>query len=241
MRLERKTEPDAVAQMKRVALRLFADRGVDGVTVREIALAAGQKNHAAVGYHFGSKDGLVRELVVEGAAAIDRLRNAMLDGMEAQGGPRSVHEVVEALVRPSITPESEGGPDAAYVSFVVMLSMSHRETFMDALADRWNSGYRRCLEHLRRLIPSMPAAAQNQRLLFMGAYLGSVLAMRARALTDTRRTHPTWSADASLRHLEATITALLETPLDRDLRDSLEPAQGRAARMSDPAPLGLVT
>jgi AcrR family transcriptional regulator len=241
MRLDRKPEPEAVAQMKRVALRLFAERGVDGVTVREIALAAGQKNHAAVGYHFGSKEGLVRELVVDGAVAIDRLRNSMLDEMEAKGGPRSVRDVVEALVRPSITPESEGGPDPAYVSFVVMLSMTHRELFMDALADRWNSGYRRCLEHLRRLIPAMPAGVQNQRLLFMGAYLGSVLAMRARALADTRRSHPTWSAETSLRHLESTLAAMLEAPLDRALRDGLEPARGRANRSPDPVPLGLVT
>jgi AcrR family transcriptional regulator len=240
MRLDRKIQPEAVAQMKRVALRLFADRGVDGVTVREIALAAGQKNHAAVGYHFGSKEGLVRELVVDGAAAIDRLRNAMLDEMEARGGPRSARELAEALVRPSIAPESEGGPDPAYVSFVVMLSMTHRDLFMDALAERWNSGYRRCLEHLRRLMPAMPGAVQNQRLLFMGAYLGSVLAMRARALADTRRAHPTWSAETSLRHLEATIAAMLEAPLDRSLRSGFEPSKGRAKRQPEPATLGLV-
>ena len=53
---------EAAEQLKAVALKLFAERGVDGVTVRQIAEAAGQKNHAAVTYHFGTKDALVRQL-----------------------------------------------------------------------------------------------------------------------------------------------------------------------------------
>ncbi|MFD2431981.1 TetR/AcrR family transcriptional regulator [Sphingobium scionense] len=67
--------------------------------MREIAAAAGQKNHGAVSYYFGSKEALVRALVMDGAMALDRERNAALDGLEAQGGPRTIREVVEILVR----------------------------------------------------------------------------------------------------------------------------------------------
>src|SRR3546814_1363010 len=53
------------------AERLFATRGIDGVTLAQIQLAAGQSNSSVIGYHFGSKDGLVqaildRKRVVEG-------------------------------------------------------------------------------------------------------------------------------------------------------------------------------
>ena len=81
------TRGSAAEQIKQVALRLFAEKGVDGVTVREIAAAAGQKNHGAVSYYFGSKEALVRALVMDGAMALERERNAALDGLEAQGGP----------------------------------------------------------------------------------------------------------------------------------------------------------
>ena len=89
-----KPRSDAAEHLKAVALRLFAERGPDGVTVRQIAEHAGQKNHAAVGYHFGSKEALIRELIIDGARAMDVRRCAWFDACEAANGPHSVHEVV---------------------------------------------------------------------------------------------------------------------------------------------------
>jgi len=208
---------EAAQQLKRVARRLFAERGVDGVTVREIAEAAGQKNHGAVSYHFGSKEALVRELVADGARLIDQRRNLQLDAMERSGGPFSVREVVEAMIWPSVALEEGGGEDS-YTRFIVLLEMTHRDLFMDALENRWNSGYQRCLAHLRRLMPTMSAQAKSQRFLFMGRLLGAVLAAREQALADASRDHPTWASDATLEHLADTMTAMLEAPapaLDR--------------------------
>src|SRR3954471_12119449 len=39
--------------------RLFALHGIDGVSLRTIALAAGSSNNSAVHYYFGSKGGLI--------------------------------------------------------------------------------------------------------------------------------------------------------------------------------------
>jgi AcrR family transcriptional regulator len=219
MRLQ-KNVPDvqarsaAAEQIKSVARRLFAERGVDGVTVREIASAAGQKNHGAVGYYFGSKEALVREIIVDGAAAIDQRRNERLDALEAEGGPQIVQEVVEVLVQGAI---GEGPGEDYYICFITMLSMSHRDIMMDALENRWNSGYLRCLEHLRRLAPTALTLAQvNQRFVFMGAYLSSVLALRQRALGDLSRAHPTWGSKQTLDHFILTVTAMLEAAAPAD-------------------------
>src|SRR4051812_33621466 len=92
----------AAERLKRVALRLFAERGMHGVTVREIASAAGQKNHAAIAYYFGSKEGLAREILEDRARLIDESRNQALDEIEARGGPVQVREVVELIVYSSV-------------------------------------------------------------------------------------------------------------------------------------------
>ncbi|WP_030438304.1 TetR/AcrR family transcriptional regulator [Actinoplanes subtropicus] len=62
----------AKATIRNAALRLFAERGHDAVTVREIAAAAGV-SPALVVHHFGSKDGLREAVDGYAAKAFDAL------------------------------------------------------------------------------------------------------------------------------------------------------------------------
>jgi len=65
-------------RLKEAAQRLFAERGIDGVTVQNIVTAAGQRNNASLRYYFGTKIELARELVVNGARLIDERRQTMV-------------------------------------------------------------------------------------------------------------------------------------------------------------------
>lgn len=199
---------DPALTIKEAALRLFAEHGLHGVTVREIAEAAGQKNHAAVGYHFGSKEDLIRAVIVHGARLIDDLRNALVDDAESEGGPKDVEEVMRILIRSSLPDASPPWSDC-YNRFVVSLQLSHRALFMDALEGRWNAGYLRCLDHVRRLLPYVSPPVLNQRLIFMGAAFGGVLASREQELADRTREHPMWRDPATLDHLAKALAAML--------------------------------
>src|SRR5581483_11929547 len=53
-------QEDARARLIDAAIALFADKGYEGTSVRDLASAAGV-NVAAVSYHFGSKDALYTE------------------------------------------------------------------------------------------------------------------------------------------------------------------------------------
>lgn len=206
---------DPATVIMEAALRLFAEHGIHGVTLRDIADAAGQKNHAAVGYHFGSKEELIRAVIVHGARLIDEVRTAMLDAAEAAGGPEDVEAVMRLLIQSSLPDASPPWSDC-YNRFVVGLQLSNRALFMQALEGRWNAGYLRCLDHVRRLMPTVPAPTLNQRLIFMGAALGGVLASREQELADRSRTHPMWADPNTLDHLAKALAAMLWSANDRD-------------------------
>src|SRR3546814_16579536 len=71
------------------AERLFATRGIDGVTLAQIQLAAGQSNSSVIGYHFGSKDGLVPAILDHRQPVLEAQREQLLAALQPAGGERS--------------------------------------------------------------------------------------------------------------------------------------------------------
>src|SRR5919109_3891167 len=57
---------------------LFAEHGVFAFSNRQVSVAAGQGNNAAVGYHFGTKTDLVRAIEQKHRASIERLLERMV-------------------------------------------------------------------------------------------------------------------------------------------------------------------
>lgn len=80
------------------AERLFAERGIDAVSLRAVNAAAGT-NVASANYHFGTKDALVEALIQERSGAVATLRATLLDDLEA-AGPLTARGLAEAFVTP---------------------------------------------------------------------------------------------------------------------------------------------
>ncbi len=74
---------DTAARLRRSAEQLFAARGVDAVSVRQITLDAGQRNTTAVAYHFGSRDGLLHAVLQAHLAHVRIRHRALLERYEA--------------------------------------------------------------------------------------------------------------------------------------------------------------
>src|SRR6516225_8339006 len=79
-------------------IELLSKRGGEALTLREITDAAGA-NVAAVSYHFGSKEALIKRAV---EYAIDRIIDAQAAELDALGERPSVDALAGALARPVV-------------------------------------------------------------------------------------------------------------------------------------------
>ena len=96
------------------AEELFAARGIDGVSLREINRLAGQSNTGAVQYHFGDRDGLVRAVIAKHRRDTEPRRHALLDQYEDAGG-RDLRALASALVSPAAAKLADPDGGRAYL------------------------------------------------------------------------------------------------------------------------------
>ncbi|MEU8136943.1 TetR/AcrR family transcriptional regulator [Streptodolium elevatio] len=99
--------------------RLFAERGINGVSVREIAAEAGQRNTNAVRYHFGAKEDLVGAIFEHRMAPINARRTGLIESHDLEGRARDPYAVAEAFTLPMAELLREGGAPSWYLRFCV--------------------------------------------------------------------------------------------------------------------------
>ncbi|MFT5882592.1 MAG: AcrR family transcriptional regulator [Crocinitomicaceae bacterium] len=92
------------------AWKLFSERGFEDVSVRDVTNEAGV-NLASVSYHFGSKDGLIQEVVKKVLNPANQHRVDLLEGVVADAGgvdKVTLKQILESYIRPVMFPEEHG-------------------------------------------------------------------------------------------------------------------------------------
>jgi AcrR family transcriptional regulator len=100
------------------AVELYGSRSIDSVSLREIGVAAGQKNPNALQYHFGDRDGLLQAVVDRHATAVSEIRDNYIE-RAAQGEWPAGEAAARCLVMP-IVDYVESRPDG--IDFVKIVS-----------------------------------------------------------------------------------------------------------------------
>lgn len=158
------TRPERRRQATRLLIldtaeRLFAERGVFALSNRQIAEAAGQKNTAVVGYHFGTKADLVRAITRRFTSDVECTRVAMLAGMPEPAGLR---DWLGCLIRPWTDHFARRGTTYFARLCAQVMSDSALRAIMTEEASR-SPTLQQTRAALARYLPAMPEYAAAER------------------------------------------------------------------------------
>lgn len=104
-KVRRRTRKYPLGEETRAALiekaeAMFADKGIAGVSIRQIGVAIGSSNSNVIGYHFGTKDALVQAILLRNRPQIEARRAELLDQAKRAGSEYDILTLLEALCRP---------------------------------------------------------------------------------------------------------------------------------------------
>ena len=131
---------------------LFAQRGFDGASLRQLTTAAGV-NLAAVNYHFGSKDKLVEEVFRRRLDALNERRLAAL--ARIAGAPETtLDDVLEAFIRPALD-LSHDDSGALFMRVLARAFAEHDDTLRQFLSTNYGHVMRQFTAEFARLLPQL--------------------------------------------------------------------------------------
>lgn len=209
---------DARARIKRIALKLFSERGIDGVSVRDIVSAAEMRNGASLHYYFGSKDALVKELLLDCAKQSDDARLEHLAKLEQDGGPHCLTDIVRLLIKSEVSLDLDAARRqdglTGHTRFIMALQINHRGLMTETFASgELTVGYVKCVDYIRRFLAHLPSDVLQGRLILMYIYIISTLAAREAYLETYGADNGFWNAPEVVDSIVETTCGLLNAPV----------------------------
>lgn len=162
-------------RLKVTARRLFAERGIEGVTIRDILSAAGEKNGASISYYFGSKDELIREIITDLFTLMDARWKQGLEEVEKNIKNPGIRDYIRILVKAANQDGTEEVPTIARLADRV--SHQHYSLALSIMKEYKLNQYDKVLSKIAENLPHLPRNVLRQRLIFLTRYLSTVFAL----------------------------------------------------------------
>jgi AcrR family transcriptional regulator len=131
---------------------LFAQRGFEGASLRQLTAAAGV-NLAAVNYHFGSKDKLVEEVFKR---RLDQLNARRMAALKQVAGlsETTLEDVLGAFIRPALDLSHDGG-GSLFMRVLARAFAEHDDSLRKFLSDNYGHVMRQFTTEFARLLPHL--------------------------------------------------------------------------------------
>jgi AcrR family transcriptional regulator len=141
------------------AIRVVAEQGVSGASLRAINVAAGSRNSSAAHYHFGTKLAVLEAALSAIYAEVWRGQDVLFTALEeraGQGRPVGTREILEAGYLPllALLARPEYGPHSAkFLSRILIESNDELQSVLNRLVSPM---MHRCLALLKTALPQVP-------------------------------------------------------------------------------------
>lgn len=178
------------------AIKMFAEHGVDSVSLRMINREAGHKNNSALHYHFGNKLGLIEAVDFFIQQHFDELREPKLSSLEERARVETItlREALEVFVRPYvlIIQNHDWGYDA--VRTIARMEFDSNDEVHELLSRSAGQIVKRFARLQRPLLPDLSPRQFRMRYHF-------VVNSTIRGFADYRNRHLSYVGDLSVKNL----------------------------------------
>jgi AcrR family transcriptional regulator len=164
------------------AARAFARDGVFNASLIDITRQAGQRNRAALRYHFGSRDGVLCAIIDRHAPFLGRREGVLLETAVRESGD-DLEPVVEALVRPAAELAESDWRGRCCLLIIAELTGEDREQYSQELREVLaRTGGNEVFATLTERTPFLTDSIRTERFSLMVMFILRAIADRARVL-----------------------------------------------------------
>lgn len=215
--------PDTKDRILAAAEALFMEQGYAATSLRAITTKA-KVNLAAVNYHFGSKEALIREVFDRRLGPLNQARLDYLARLEFEAGGRALtpEKVLEAMIAPVVQlsrdPLKRG---AVFLRLLGRALSEPADTMKQVLPIHYRDVVLRFKDALARALPEVPEQELVWRMHFtFGAMAYAMAGNDALQLITTCEAEGADDAEAIIRRLVPFLAAGLKAPAPQSLRTS---------------------
>jgi AcrR family transcriptional regulator len=194
-----------------IAEQRFGEGGYEGTSLRAITVAAAA-NIAAVNYHFGSKEALLRAAVSRAMAPVNTERRRRLDHLEANGQPTAA-QLIRAFIEPGLEVVLRRGDRGPVVArFIGRIAFDPSQRIRELYAAESDPVEARYLAALQQALPE--AAPESVAFGYVNM-LGLLALHQSQALSPV----PDANESEDPGKLAESLIAFLVAAFDRGLRN----------------------
>lgn len=152
---------------------MFAEAGINGVSLRQIGFAIGSANANVVGYHFGAKEELIEAILLRHRLPVEEARGILLEQAKREGRDKDLLTLLNVLWRPLFEKKNSEGLHT-YAAFLGSITRSGYYALRLALSDRFPIT-QEVLSRISALLPDIPEKYFRGRVHVLGDLITGVL------------------------------------------------------------------